>query len=260
MKEDPRPRRYAVLIDGNNASPAIAPGLFEEIERLGEVTVRRIYGDAASQNLGGWKEIQARYALGWEQQFAWTSGKNASDIALVIDAMDLLHGGRLDGFCLVSSDSDFTRLAIRLRAQGVDVIGIGEQKTPEAFRHACRRFILAESLLPAASSDPSGTPVAPRPLHPPSKAIPLLRKAHARINTEDGWAHLSLVGHHLAQLDPCFDVRSFGRGTLSDLVRATGAFELSGPEGGTLRIRPRPAPPQAGAAPRAVPDGDPLTG
>ena len=143
-------RRLAVLIDADNASSQIADGLFEEIAKIGEASVRRIYGDFAASRMKGWSAVLSRHAIIPQQQFAYTPGKNASDIALVIDAMDLLHSGRFDGFCLVSSDSDFTRLAARIREQGTDVYGFGEQKTPESFRQACRRFIYTENLLPAA--------------------------------------------------------------------------------------------------------------
>ena len=142
MADEDRLRRFAILIDADNASPRIAPGLFEEVAKFGEATVRRIYGDFSSPRMKSWVEILQKYAINPYQQFAYTSGKNASDIALTIDAMDLLHSGRLDGFCLVSSDSDFTRLASRLREQGLEVYGFGEQKTPESFRQACRKIHL----------------------------------------------------------------------------------------------------------------------
>src|SRR5258708_27555977 len=144
--------RFAVLIDADNTSPQIAGGLFEEVAKFGEASVRRIYGDFSNGQLRSWSDILQKHAIDPYQQFAYTKGKNASDIALVIDAMDLLHSGRFDGFCLVSSDSDFTRLASRLREQGADVYGFGAQKTPESFRQACRRFIYTENLLPAAGT------------------------------------------------------------------------------------------------------------
>ena len=152
MAEDTRPQRFAVLIDADNTSPRIVDGLFEEVARFGEASVRRIYGDFSSPRLKSWTEVLQKHAIDPYQQFAYTSGKNASDIALVIDAMDLLHSGRFDGFCLVSSDSDFTRLASRLREEGADVYGFGAQKTPESFRQACRRFIYTENLLPESAT------------------------------------------------------------------------------------------------------------
>src|ERR1700756_4533828 len=169
--EQQRLPRFAVLIDADNTSPQIASGLFEEVAKFGEASVRRIYGDFSNQRLRSWTDILQKYAIDPYQQFAYTTGKNASDIALVIDAMDLLHSGRFDGFCLVSSDSDFTRLASRLREQGADVYGFGAQKTPESFRQACRRFIYTENLLPQTpTSAPEQDGRSPRPLEPPSAA------------------------------------------------------------------------------------------
>jgi len=148
MAAEARSPRLAVLIDADNASPRIADGLFEEVAKIGEASVRRIYGDFSGPRLKAWADILSKHAIIPHQQFAYITGKNASDIALVIDAMDLLHSGRFDGFCLVSSDSDFTRLASRVREQGLDVYGFGEQKTPESFRQACRRFIYTENPYP----------------------------------------------------------------------------------------------------------------
>lgn len=153
-----RTAQIAVLIDADNASPCIADGLFEEITKIGEASVRWIYGDFSGTGLKAWADLLPQHAIVPKQNFAHTKGKNATDIALVIDAMDLLHSGRFDAFCLVSSDSDFTTLATRIREQGIDVYGVGEQKTPESFRQACHRFICAENLLPeapAADRDPS---------------------------------------------------------------------------------------------------------
>ncbi len=172
--------RLAVLIDADNASAKIAGKLFEEITKIGEASVRRIYGDFSSQRLKSWADILAHHAIVPQQQFANATGKNASDIALVIDAMDLLHSGRFDGFCLVSSDSDFTRLASRIREQGVDVYGFGEQKTPESFRKACRRFIYTENLLRPEIAAPGAAPDKPvKSLEPPTAAISVLRTALA---------------------------------------------------------------------------------
>src|ERR671910_2509960 len=169
MAEDNRPDRFAVLIDADNTSSRIVDGLFEEIARFGEPSVRRIYGDFSSPRLKSWTEILQKHAIDPYQQFAYTTGKNASDIALVIDAMDLLHSGRLDGFCLVSSDSDFTRLASRLREQGADVYGFGAQKTPESFKQACRRFIYTENLI-ADTQSAGRNPTQSRSLESPSAA------------------------------------------------------------------------------------------
>ena len=153
MAAETRSPRLAVLIDADNASAKIADGLFEEIAKIGEASVRRIYGDFSNDRSKAWANTLSKHAIIPQQQFAYTTGKNASDITLVIDAMDLLHSGRFDGFCLVSSDSDFTRLAARIREQGVDVFGFGEQKTPESFRQACRKFVYTENLLPTAAAN-----------------------------------------------------------------------------------------------------------
>jgi hypothetical protein len=241
MNVEQRLPRFAVLIDADNTSPQIAEGLFEEIAKFGEASVRRIYGDFSSQRLKSWADILQKYAIDPYQQFAYTTGKNASDIALVIDAMDLLHSGRFDGFCLVSSDSDFTRLASRLREQGADVYGFGAQKTPESFRQACRRFIYTENLLPAAPSTGPDASSKPAPLKPSSAAIPVLNKALSQIETEDGWASLGGVGKQVTNLVSDFDVRTYGATKLSDLVRKTGAFEIGKAEGGHMRIRAKPA-------------------
>jgi uncharacterized LabA/DUF88 family protein len=234
-----RSPRLAVLIDADNASAKIADGLFEEIAKIGEASVRRIYGDFSSARSKAWADILSKHAIIPQQQFAYTSGKNASDITLVIDAMDLLHSGRFDGFCLVSSDSDFTRLAARIREQGVDVYGFGEQKTPESFRQACRRFVYTENLLPNAAAD--GQDSAPETsLQPPSAATPIIRKVIAQMDSEDGWVSLGTLGKQLFNLASDFDPRTYGFRKLSDLVRKTNAFEIDHPKDGTLRIREKP--------------------
>jgi uncharacterized LabA/DUF88 family protein len=247
MPEEPRLRRFAVLIDADNTSPRIAAGLFEEIANFGEASVRRIYGDFSSSRMKSWADILQKYAIDPYQQFAYTTGKNASDIALVIDAMDLLHSRRFEGFCLVSSDSDFTRLASRLREEGADVYGFGAQKTPESFRQACRRFIYIENLLPEAevSTPDEGSP---RTRQPASAAVPILAKAIAQMETEDGWVGLGVVGQRLANIASDFDPRTYGFRKLSDLVRQTGAFEMDQPDGRAVRIRVKPAarPPSPG--------------
>ena len=247
MPEEPRLRRFAVLIDADNTSPRIAAGLFEEIAKFGEASVRRIYGDFSSPRMKSWADILQKYAIDPYQQFAYTTGKNASDIALVIDAMDLLHSRRFEGFCLVSSDSDFTRLASRLREEGADVYGFGAQKTPESFRQACRRFIYIENLLPEAevSTPDEGSS---RTRQAASAAIPILAKAIAQMETEDGWVGLGVVGQRLANIASDFDPRTYGFRKLSDLVRQTGAFEMDQPDGRAVRIRVKPAvrPPSPG--------------
>lgn len=241
MPSEPRSPRLAVLIDADNASARIADGLFQEIAKIGEASVRRIYGDFSSPRSTAWAAVLSRHAIIPQQQFAYITGKNASDITLVIDAMDLLHSGRFDGFCLVSSDSDFTRLAARIREQGVDVFGFGEQKTPESFRQACRRFVYTENLLPGAAADGQEAGPAAKPLQPPGAATPIIQKIIAQMESEDGWVSLGAVGTQLANLASDFDPRNFGFRKLSDLVRKTNAFEIDHPPGGPLRIRERPA-------------------
>jgi uncharacterized LabA/DUF88 family protein len=206
--------QLAVLIDAENTSHQIADGLFDEIAQLGEATVRRIYGDFTSPHLKGWSAILAKHAITPFQQFAYTKDKNASDITMVIDAMDLLHSARVNGFCLVSSDSDFTRLASRIREQGMDVFGFGTMQTSESLRQACKRFIYTENLI-----------AAPQAPDKSSEAVPILRKAIEQIAGDDGWAHLGALGQLLSKQSPDFDPRTFGHKKLSSLCAAIGAFE-----------------------------------
>ena len=231
-----RPPRLAVLIDADNTSPKVADALFEEVAKIGEASLRRIYGDFSKGQQAGWEKVLARHAILPTQQFAYTTGKNSTDITLVIDAMDLLHSGRFDGFCLVSSDSDFTRLAARIREQGIDVYGIGQQKTPEAFRQACTRFIFTENFV----AEERGTPAAPAgpPLRPIGEATALIEKAlEAMDDDAEGWFHLGTVGQRLQNLSPEFDTRTYGQPKLSDLVVATGKYEIDRTKG--FRLRPK---------------------
>lgn len=240
MPLEARSPRLAVLIDADNASARIADGLFEEIAKIGEASVRRIYGDFSSTRSKAWADVLSKHAIIPQQQFAYTTGKNASDITLVIDAMDLLHSGRFDGFCLVSSDSDFTRLAARIREQGVDVFGFGEQKTPESFRQACRRFIYTENLSVAEQASGQSTTLATKSLKTPNAATPIIKKVIAQMESEDGWVSLGAIGTQLANLASDFDPRTFGFRKLSDLVRKTNDFDIEHPEGGSMRIRIKP--------------------
>ncbi|NNU81295.1 NYN domain-containing protein [Halovulum dunhuangense] len=223
----------AVLIDADNTSHKHAGAIFEEIATLGEASVRRIYGDFSSPAMKGWSGAQAGLGIVPHHQPANTVGKNASDIALVIDAMDLLHSGRFDGFVLVSSDSDFTRLAQRIREQGKDVYGIGQKKTPEAFRMACKRFIYIENLgvteeAPAAEAQARKEPLA--------RGEQLVRNALSDVEDSEGWAELGRVGMQLSQRYPDFDPRSYGHRKLSDLIGATARFEIRS-EGNAHYIR-----------------------
>ncbi|MBA3050976.1 MAG: NYN domain-containing protein [Alphaproteobacteria bacterium] len=246
--------RLAVLIDAENASARIAEALFTEIATLGEASARRIYGDFASAQIQGWTKVLARYAIQPQQNFANTKGKNSGDIALVIDAMDLLHSGRFDGFCLVSSDADFTRLASRIREEGVDVYGFGERKTPESFRQACTRFIYTENLSTPAAEETAparggrgaaATASTPDPAlaasgkRKPVEAARLIAAVIADMDEDgDGWVTVSGLGDRLRNAYPDFDQRTYGHAKLSDLIRATGRFEVqTGAAGGAMRIR-----------------------
>lgn len=242
MADDKAPR-LAVLIDAENASARIAEALFSEIATLGEASARRIYGDFASPQIAGWTRVLARFAIQPQQNFANTKGKNSGDIALVIDAMDLLHSGRFDGFCLVSSDADFTRLAARIREEGVDVYGFGEQKTPESFRQACTRFIYTENLIAPVPVDAGAkSPVAEAPAtkRKPSEAARLIAAVIADMDEDgDGWVAVGGIGNRLRNAHPDFDQRTYGYAKLSDLIRATGRFEVETGERGAMRIRDR---------------------
>ena len=214
----------AVLIDADNVSAKHAEAIFVEIATLGEASVRRIYGDFSNKHLKGWADTLSSFAIVPHQQFANTIGKNSSDISLVIDAMDLLHSGRFDGFVLVSSDSDFTRLASRIREHGLDVYGIGAQKTPEAFRKACKRFIFLENL----GSEPGESKATPikSSKQSPDKAVALIEEAMRGIDIDDDWYPLDRIGQRLVANHPDFDPRTFGAAKLGNLIESTGAFEV----------------------------------
>lgn len=244
----PRAPRLCVLIDADNVPASYAEAIFEEVASLGEASVRRIYGDWSALRLGAWAKKVAALGLVADQQFSNTKGKNASDIGLVISAMDFLHSGLFDGFVLVSSDSDFTRLAARIREQGLDVYGIGEKKTPEAFRMACKRFIYVENLGGAEEPPPRVTPRAgstepqaaaePRGAkEPPAKAIPLIIQAMRAIDPDGEWYSLGQVGQYITQANPDFDTRTYGSAKLSDLVRKISRFEVKSGPGGQLLAR-----------------------
>ena len=241
---DTRTPRLCVLIDADNIPSGHAEAIFDEIAALGEASVRRIYGDWSAQRLAGWARKVAALGLVADQQFANTKGKNASDIGLVIAAMDFLHSGLFDGFVLVSSDSDFTRLAARIREQGLDVYGIGEKKTPEAFRMACKRFIYVENLGSGDAEEPArpsreGPEPAPRTggKEPVQTAIPLIVAAMRAIDPDGEWYTLGPVGQYITQANPDFDTRTYGAAKLSDLVRKLPRFELRQGPGGQLELR-----------------------
>ncbi len=226
--------RLAVLIDADNAQAAVIEGLLAEIARFGEATVRRIYGDFTAPTSASWKKVLQRYAIKPVQQFAYTTGKNATDSTLIIDAMDLLYTRKFDGFCLVSSDSDFTGLAMRLREEGLTVLGFGEKKTPDSFRNACHKFVFTEVLRPSTADKPINLPpkienekksVTPK-AHPeatePTQEFPenFVLTALEQSTDDAGWAQLGTFGSYLTKLQPDFDSRLYGYKKLSDLVKA----------------------------------------
>lgn len=239
-----RTPRLCVLIDADNIPASYAEAIFDEIASLGEASVRRIYGDWSAMRLNAWARKVATLGLVADQQFSNTKGKNASDIGLVIAAMDFLHSGLFDGFVLVSSDSDFTRLAARVREQGLDVYGIGEKKTPDAFRMACKRFIYVENLSAredrAEAAHRGGQPVEPvRSVtkEAPTSAIPLIAAAMRAIDPEGEWYTLGAVGQFITQANPDFDTRTYGAAKLSDLVRRLPRFEVRQGPGSQLEVR-----------------------
>lgn len=260
MTDDSKPPLLAVLIDADNISAKYAEAMFEEITTLGEASIRRIYGDFSGGGPQGWsKDKLANLAIVPFQQFANTTGKNASDISLVIDAMDILHSGRFDGFVLISSDSDFTRLASRIREQGLDVFGMGMRKTPAAFVKACKRFIYVENLLPDAPGRAEaprkerggrGTPAkdeakeaqpapdsmseAPTETEDPTR---LIIRAMDAINQEDDWYLLGQIGQYITAAKPDFDTRSYGKKKLSELVKSLPLFETRRGDGNQIEVR-----------------------
>jgi uncharacterized LabA/DUF88 family protein len=207
----PNTDKLAVLIDAENAQRSVIADLLREVARYGTATIKRAYGDWTTSDLDKWKDILHQCAIHPVQQFRFTSGKNATDSALIIDAMDLLHGGRVDGFCLVSSDSDFTRLATRVREAGLAVYGFGEKKTPNAFVAACDKFIYTEILRAPVNK--------PLTIEAPQESLkPLLIAAVTGAAREDGWAPLSNVGSLVAKSNPSFDPRNYGCEKLGELV------------------------------------------
>ena len=231
-----RGRRLAVLIDADNAQAAVIEALLEEVARFGEATVRRIYGDFTSPTSASWKKVLNKHSIKPVQQFAYTTGKNATDSTMIIDAMDLLYTRRFDGFCLVTSDSDFTGLAVRLREEGLRVFGFGEQKTPEPFRTACHKFIYTEVLrgqegpIVAQSMSPHSQPTSTEPLGTPPVLLATLTRppfpekflleALENSAEDSGWSHLGTFGSYLQKIQPDFDSRLHGFKKLSDLVRS----------------------------------------
>ena len=231
-------QRIAVLIDGDNAQASLIDKILAEITKYGLITIRRIYGDWTASNMSGWKDVLQTHAIQPIQQFRYTTGKNATDSAMIIDAMDIFYSGTVDAFCLVSSDSDYTRLATRIREQGLFVMGIGKKTTPRAFVNACDLFVYTENLVPqneplkstgtTANSAHKKKTAKTAESNPTSDAengnspdpLPLLRSAFDLATRDNGWAFLGTLGHHLQQLDPGFDSRTFGYRQLSLLIQA----------------------------------------
>jgi uncharacterized LabA/DUF88 family protein len=236
--------KLAVLIDADNARPAIVEGLLAEIAKYGTAHVKRIYGDWTKPDLNGWKDALLRHSIQPIQQFRYTVGKNATDSAMIIDAMDLLYGGRFDGFCIVSSDSDFTRLASRIRESGLTVYGFGEKKTPEPFRTACDKFIYTEVLASTGESEPEAAPKprSAKELRGDARLMNLLHGAIEAASDEAGWASLGAVGSIVNKQSPDFDPRNYGYAKLSGLIKGIGLFETEERHIGNgkhLYVRPR---------------------
>jgi uncharacterized LabA/DUF88 family protein len=232
----PSNEKLAVLIDADNAQASVIHELLAEVSRYGTASVKRAYGDWTTTALKRWKNVLHEMAIQPIQQFSYTSGKNSTDSALIIDAMDLLHAGGLTGVCLVSSDSDFTRLATRIRESGLLVYGFGEQKTPKPFVAACDRFIYTDILKPAKSAAAKKPPVG-EPLKP------MILTAVDSAAQDDGWAHLSVVGSFLVKNSPSFDPRNYGFQKLGELVRKQNYLKVkevpidSGSRGMQLFVR-----------------------
>lgn len=228
--------KLAVLIDADNAQASVIRELLAEVSRYGTATIKRAYGDWTSSNLKSWKEVLHALAIQPIQQFSYTTGKNATDSALIIDAMDVLHSGSVDGFCLVSSDSDFTRLATRIREAGLVVYGFGERKTPEPFVAACDKFVYTEILrTPAEEAKAAPEPVAELP-----KLKPMLLNALNATAREDGWTTLSALGSQLNRSNPSFDPRNYGVAKLGELIRQQAAYldvkEVKSGEGDATQV------------------------
>ncbi len=227
-------KRLAVLIDADNSQPAIMEGLLEEVANYGISSIKRIYGDWSSDAMRGWKNILLDYSIQPVQQYPYTRGKNATDMKMIIDAMDILYSERMDGFCLVSSDSDFTPLAQRIRQEGLTVYGFGEQKTPKAFVRACDRFIYNDVLRQQTSTDNKETTNAPittrrlsaNDLKQDTRLVTMIRNGIEDAADDTGWASLGVVGQKVANSNPDFDPRNFGYKKLGELIRAMQLFEV----------------------------------
>lgn len=216
----------AVLIDADNAKASIIEGLLSEVAKFGVASVKRIYGDWTTPNLGQWKTVLLEHSIQPIQQFRYTTGKNATDSAMIIDAMDLLYTGTFDGFCIVSSDSDFTRLASRIRETGKRVYGFGERKTPQAFVAACDRFIYTDVVARIENTEQKPQQVSGSKLRQDTRLMNLFRTSIEAASDEDGWANLGSVGSNIVKQAPDFDPRNYEYDKLSELAEAIGYFEV----------------------------------
>lgn len=219
-------QKLAVLIDADNAQPSIIEGLLAEIAKFGTANVKRIYGDWTSPRLSSWKEVLLQHSIQPIQQFGYTKGKNATDSAMIIDAMDLLYTNKFDGFCIVSSDSDFTKLAARVREAGLVVYGFGEKKTPDSFVAACDKFVFTEVLRDEEDDERRMRRKSTNELKQDTRLVNLLRSAVEASSDETNWAHLGPVGSYIAKQSPEFDPRNYGYQKLGELVEATNLFDL----------------------------------
>jgi uncharacterized LabA/DUF88 family protein len=240
--ENAKDLRLAVLIDADNIPARLIGGILEEIAKYGAPTFKRIYADWTKPHVAGWKSVLLDHAITPVQQYSYTSGKNSSDSALIIDAMDILYTGRMDGFCLVSSDSDFTRLATRLREAGMKVFGMGEQKTPPAFRAACDKFIYIEILNQQETSpepDKKKSELKKEKVisKPDKNLISLLTSSVNDIADENGWAFLGELGSFVLKKRPDFDPRNYGFEKLLPLIRSLNSFEIDERETGRRNVK-----------------------
>ncbi|MEP2669715.1 MAG: NYN domain-containing protein [Cyclobacteriaceae bacterium] len=238
-KQDPR---LAVLIDADNIPYANVKEMLEEIAKYGTPTFKRIYGDWTKPTVSGWKTVLLEHAITPVQQYAYTTGKNATDSAMIIDAMDILYSGRVDGFCIVSSDSDFTRLATRLREAGMKVIGIGEKKTPKPFISACEKFIYLEILKPTESKSTGKKTKGKKPSEKTvedidDKLIRLIRSSINDLADENGWAFLGELGSLLIKKHPNFDPRNYGFNKMLPLIKSINKFEVDERDSGNKNIK-----------------------
>ena len=239
--ENSKDLRLAVLIDADNVPQRLISGIFEEINKYGIPTFKRIYADWTKPHVSGWKSVLLEYAITPIQQYSYTTGKNSSDSALIIDAMDILYTGRVDGFCIVSSDSDFTKLAIRLREAGMKVFGLGEQKTPSAFRSACDKFIYIE-ILKEDENIPEKDKKSPAKKDKSisktdNNLIKFLKSSVNDIADENGWAFLGELGNFVLKKKPDFDSRNYGYEKLLPLIKSLGKFEIDERDTGRKNVK-----------------------